>query len=89
MHLTNGFIIREIAGEVIAIPTGDVAHDFSGLMLLNETGQFLFGLLQSPQTKTSLVTALLEEFDTDELTAQNDVEEFLETLKTNNVLVDD
>lgn len=88
MQLTSGFIIREIAGEIIAIPTGDVVHNFSGLMLLNETGQFLFDLLQSPQTKASLVSALLNEFETDELTAQNDVEEFLETLKMNNVLID-
>ena len=45
MRIMEGFHLRSIAGEMIAVPTGAVATKLSGLAILNETGQFLFELL--------------------------------------------
>ena len=77
MRIVSGFILREIVGETVAIPSGDSARLLSGLIALNETGQFLFGLLQQEQTESSLVAALLEEYEIDPVTAGEDVSQFL------------
>ena len=54
MHIVSGFILREVVGETVAIPSGDSAHFLSGLVALNETGAFLFRLLKSEHTEDSL-----------------------------------
>lgn len=88
MHVVPGFVVREIAGETIAIPAGAAARALSGLLALNGSGKFLFDLLQSEQTEQSLTAALLNAYDIDPPTAQADVSEFLETLRANGVLVE-
>ena len=88
MHVLSGFVVREIADETIAIPSGDAAKSLSGLLALNESGKLLFELLQSEQTEARLVEALLNEFDIDFATAQADVAEFLDILRSSGVLVE-
>lgn len=88
MRVAEGFIIREIAGEIIAIPSGEAARDLSGLIALNNSGKFLFELLQSEQTEESLTQALLDSFETDNETALSDVREFLDILRENGILIE-
>lgn len=88
MHLVPGFVVRQIAGETVAIPAGAAAHALSGLLALNGSGKLLFELLQSPQSEEALVQALLEQYETDETTARADVAEFLRTLRENGVLIE-
>lgn len=88
MHIVPGFVVRQIAGETVAIPAGPAARALSGLLALNGSGQLLFDLLQTEQTEASLVTALLDHYEIDSATAQADVAEFLQILRSNGVLVE-
>lgn len=88
MHITPGFVVRKIAGETIAIPSGAAARELSGLLALNGSGEFLFGLLQSEQTAESLVQAMLDTYEIDLDTARADVAEFLDILRENGILVE-
>ena len=88
MRILEGFHLRQIAGELIAVPTGPVAAKLSGLAVMNETASFLFDLLQTEQTEDSLVSAMLEEYDTSSETAREDVQEFLAILRENGLLVE-
>ena len=89
MHIVPGFIVREIAGDTVAIPCGAAATKLSGLIALNGSGKFLFDLLQSPQTEQSLLKSMLDTFDVDENTALSDIREFLDTLRNCDVLSED
>lgn len=89
MRLVSGFILRQIAGETVAIPSGESAHRLSGLVALNESGKFLFGLLQQEQTEESLTRALLEEYEVEPAAAAQDVAAFLALLRENDLLIDD
>ena len=89
MRIVPGFLVREIAGETIAIPSGEAAHRISGLIALNGTGKFLFDLLQADQTQENLVSALMDTFDVDFATAQTDVTAFLEMLQKHGFLEND
>jgi hypothetical protein len=88
MRIVAGFIVREVAGETIAIPAGAAAHELSGLLALNGSGKFLFELLQTEQTEESLVQALLDTYEIDAPTAQADVADFLSILRSSGVLLE-
>ena len=86
MRVVPGFVVRQIAGETIAIPAGPAARQLSGLLALGGSGQFLFELLQTDQTEDSLVQAVLDTYEIDEVTARADVSEFLQILRDSGVL---
>lgn len=86
MKLVEGFCIRKILDETVIIPTGKAAHCLSGLISVNETGEFLFELLQTDQTKDSLVAAMLEEFEVEKEIAEADVAAFVKVLIENGML---
>lgn len=88
MRVVPGFVVRQIAGETIAIPAGPAARELSGLLALNGSGQTLFEMLQTEQTEDTLVQALLDTYEIDEATARADVVEFLEILRSSGVLID-
>lgn len=87
MRIVSGFIVREIVSQTVAVPSGESAHRLSGLVSLNESGRFLFELLQTEQTEDSLVQALVDAYEIDTATAQQDVSDFLDLLRDNDLLV--
>ena len=89
MRIVPGFLIREIAGETVAIPSGQAEHHLSGLVVINGCGRFLFDLLQSEQTEASLLKAMTDTYDVDEVTALVDIREFLDVLRKNDMLLED
>ena len=86
MKLIEGFCIRKILDETVIIPTGKAAHCLSGLISVNETGEFIFELLQTEQTMESLVAEMLEEFEVEKEKAEEDVEAFVKVLIENGML---
>lgn len=86
MKVKSGFILREIAGEYIIVPTGRAAIDFNGLITVNEVGKFIWDELQKEISEDELVERILNEYETDKETASADVKEFLETLKASEIM---
>ena len=78
-------IARRVAGETVLVPLDSRASDpeFKGarLYVLNETGEFLWSLLDSPRSSTDLARNLTREFMTAEDRALADVETFLVALR--------
>ena len=89
MKISENYILREIAGEYIVVPTGSAAMDFKGLITLNDTGVFLWKLLQEDdQTKESLLDALCEEYEAVPEEAKADIEEFLQRIRSEGMLIE-
>lgn len=86
VRISNEFILRQIAGEYIIIPTGKTTLTFNGMITVNEQGAFLWEALKEEITEDGLVDALLAEYDTDRQTAQADVADFLEVLRQKRLL---
>lgn len=85
MKLKQGFLLRQIAGETVVIPTGD-AVDLNMMITLNDTGRFLWQQLETETDEAGLVRALLAEYDVDETTAKTHVAAFVQTLKDHDFL---
>lgn len=81
MKIDDTFVLRQIAGDYVILPTGKTTLNFNGMITVNEQGAFLWKLLQQETTTDALVAAILEEYETDEATARADVEDFLEVLR--------
>ena len=85
MKLKDGFILRDVAGEHVVIPTGD-ALDLNMMITLNETGCTLWKRLEQEAEPADLTAALLAEYDVDEATAAAAVEQFVAKLKEHDFL---
>lgn len=77
MKIKNGYMLREVAGEAVVVPTGEATLNFQGIISLNETGTLLWKELEQGCEKKDLVQALLDEYEVDAETAEKDVNEFL------------
>lgn len=87
MRIKEGFLLKKIAGKYIAIPTeGDL--DMSTMVILNETGAFLWEKIEEEFDSKMLVLSLLKEYDVDEETARKSVESFVSVLKENELIVE-
>ncbi len=89
MKIKENFIMKTIAGENIAMAVGKEARNFPGMIRLNETGCFLWNLLEKGATMETLTEKLLEEYDTTKENAEKDISAFVETLKANGILEDE
>ena len=85
MKIKEGFLLRQVAGETVVIPSGEPL-DLNMMITLNSTGTFLWEKLQNEITEQELVAALLHEYDVDEAAATAHVSAFLAKLNDNGIL---
>lgn len=86
MKIKEDFILRKVADSYVVVPVGKMTLDFNGIINLNETGAFLFELLQNGAEEQELVEKLLEEYDVTPDKAKADVVVFLTKVKDADVL---
>lgn len=86
MKLKNGFMLREIAGSWIIVPMGEKVIEFNGLMMISESGALLWDKLEKGSDMDGLLTTLLREYNIDENTARNDIQEFIYEIRGKNLL---
>ena len=86
MKIKDGFILRQVADSYIVVAVGDSVKEFNGIINLNETGAFIWGLFQKEASEEQVVSALLKEYDVDAETARKDVKIFVDKLKDKNLI---
>lgn len=89
MKLKEEMILREVAGEIIAIPVGKTALNFNGMICLNEVSAEIWKGLQEGKSKEEILNSILQEFDVSMEEASTDLEDFLHQLKENDLLIDE
>jgi len=87
MKIKKGYALRSIAGENIVVPVGSKNIDFKGMITLNDSGAFLWRLLETEKTQEELLSAMLQEYDIDESAAEEDLKEFIDMLNNAGILV--
>ncbi len=85
MKIKDGFVLREVAGDTVVLPTGDL--NINAMITLNESAAFLWRLLQNDITEAQLVKEVLAKYDdTDEAMAAKAVAGFVKQLKEHDFL---
>ena len=80
MKIIKEFILREIAGEIILVPTGETTQQFNGLITLSDTARFIWENIERADSFEDLVKMMLEEYEIDEETAKRDAYNFIDQL---------
>lgn len=86
MKIKDGFMLRKVGSETVVVATGAASVGFNGIIRLNDTGEFLWGLLEQDTTEEAMAAAMLEEYDIDETTAKKDIAAFVGRLKEADLL---
>ena len=78
--LKDGFVLREIAGEFLAVPVNSVENS-AQLIVLNPVSAEIWKMLETEKTVSELVDGITAEFAVSREEAQGDILAFLEQLK--------
>lgn len=85
-RLKNGFIIREIGNQIMAVPVGKQTSEIHGMIALSESAKLLWEVLQNGATADELVDVLMENYEVERSVATEDVERFIELLSSQGAL---
>lgn len=86
MKIKEGFVLRDICGEYVIVPVGEMALQFNGLLTVNEVGASLWKLLNEDITFDKLLEEILNEYDVNEEIAKADIQEFINYLNYHKIL---
>ena len=81
MKIRQGFVVREIAGSIVVVPTGDLVNEFKCMMNLNSTGKVIWDLLQNDISQEEIVQKLMEKYKVTQDRATQCAQGFIEQLK--------
>lgn len=70
----------------MVVPVNNMSLDFNGIVNLNETGAFLFEILQKGADREELLEKMLDEYDVTPEKASADIDIFIQKLKDADVL---
>ena len=86
MNIKKELIKRQIAGDTILVPVGKTIYESNGLFALSELGAFIWDLLPTVNTPEEICAAILAEYEVSPEVAARDVAEFLEKLRSLNII---
>lgn len=92
MKIKKGFILRSVKSrkkvdgkdvdvtQNVVVAIGSAAKDFKAMLFLNETGAFIWKLLEKGTTEDKIISDLSEEYDAERTQIESDVKEILKKL---------
>ena len=88
MKIKDGFIVREILDSYMAVPVGERTREVHGVIALNDTGAFLWRMLEEDTSEDKLIASMVKEYEITEKTAKDDIKEYLSFLREKGWLYD-
>lgn len=79
MKIKPQYKLRTVGGMNIIVSTAGM--NFKGIITVNETGEFIWRMLEKDARQDEIITALAKECSVTENEIKQDVEDFIKTLK--------
>lgn len=73
-------VTRKTGTEYVLVPVSNNIADMNSVYTLNETGAFLWELIDDRKTVSDLIESLISEYEIDKETATADVMSFIEEM---------
>lgn len=80
MKIRDGYMLRQVIDTYVIMGIGSDNYAPNQIMNLNETGVFLWNLMDKQVSKQELIDALCKEYEVAPDVASSDVEAFLSQL---------
>ena len=81
MKLYGEFIVRQVMDNIVAIPVGQTALRFNGMIMLNDVSKIIWECLAQETDIDSIVNAVTDAFEVSSEEAQADIAEFCDKLR--------
>lgn len=81
MKIKQGFVMRDVAGQAVAIATGEASKSFHGMVKLNDTGAFIWNGIEKGLGETEIAEQLAASYDVEVGQALKDVESFIARMR--------
>lgn len=88
MKLSGEFVVRQVMDNTVAIPVGQTALRFNGMILLNDVSKVIWECLTQETELEAIVTAVTDAFEVSSQETRTDILEFLEKLRKTQLLED-
>ena len=82
--IKQGYVVREIAGEFIAVPVDSSCG--TNIIILNPVSKFLWDELRQEKSFDELLDAMLKNYDVPKEEAEADLKDFIMQLIENNLI---
>lgn len=79
--LKDSYVLRQIAGEYLAVPISNDAGDDTNIVILNPVSQVIWNKLDAGASFDELLNLVTNEFDVSKEAASSDIKEFLDGLE--------
>lgn len=86
MKIAERFTLMNIVDTNVVVPLGERNLSFNALITLNGSGVFLWKQLETEITREALVNAMLQEYEINQTTAEQDIDKFIAKLKNAKLL---
>lgn len=81
MKLRGEYVVRQVLDSIVAVPVGQTALAFNGMVMLNAVSRVIWTCLEQETTVDAIVAAVTDAFEVDAAQAEADVMEFLAQLR--------
>lgn len=81
MKLRGEFVVRQVMDNIVAIPVGQTALHFNGMILLNDVSKIIWDCLEQGTDLENAVKVVTDAFDVSADEAQTDISEFCDKLR--------
>ncbi len=85
--LKDGFVVRRIGMQIMAVPVGKQTSEIHGMIALTESAELLWDALKNGAEEEALVKIITDTYEVSEEVAAEDVKKFLEGLKEQGALI--
>lgn len=63
MKIKEGFVLREVVGQVMIVPTGEISKKFNGYIKLNITGKDVWNGIKEGLSEEQIAEKLVADYD--------------------------
>lgn len=88
MRIKEGFVMRAVADQAVAVATGEASKSFHGMIKLNSTGSKIWRGIEAGDNETAIADSLANEYGIDANQALADVTTFIARMREIGIVED-
>ena len=81
MRIKEGFVMRDVAGQAVAVATGEASKSFHGMIKLNSTGSKIWRGIEAGDNETAIADSLANEYGIEPEQALADINAFIARMR--------
>lgn len=86
MKIKEGFVLREVMGNFVAVAVGEASRSFRGMVKLNSTAADIWQGIERGLSESEICSAICEKYEVEESVASADVSRTIEMLEKHGFL---